>query len=83
MIFVLKLKYCNWLNEPSPFSIFKACGNHQNNLLEGDKKLEKYGSIIVCYLEKSFMTASLYNLELIYKPRFLGTSSDFQIAAWL
>lgn len=51
--------------------------------LEGNKKLEKYRSIIVCYLEKSFMTASLYNLELIYKPRFLGTSSDFQIAAWL
>lgn len=52
-------------------------------ILEGNKKLEKYRSIIVCYLEKSFMTASLYNLELIYKPRFLGTSSDFQIAAWL
>lgn len=52
-------------------------------ILEGNKKLEKYGSIIVCYLEKSFMRASLYNLELIFKPIFLGTISDFQIAAWL
>ena len=52
-------------------------------ILEGNHKMEKYGSIIVCYLEKEFMMASLYNLELIFKPRFLGTSSDFQIAVWL
>lgn len=52
-------------------------------ILEGNKNWKSMGVLLFVIWKKSFMTASLYNLELIFKPRFLGTSSDFQIAAWL